>query len=146
MTLIASGWLAAHGRSGKPNRAAAIIGGVNAVNMAALLSLGVYATRLDASAALGFPAENYFFLAGMAGLAVVADASLLVRRDVSDRHRIARHLWRMCFGFFIAAGSAFTGPGASAFPDWLRESGVLSAPELIIMILMIFWLVRTLRH
>jgi hypothetical protein len=52
----------------------------------------------------------------------------------------------MCIGFFIAAGSAFTGPGASVFPDAVRNSGVLSLPELTIMLLMLFWLWKTLRQ
>ena len=51
----------------------------------------------------------------------------------------------MCIGFFIAAGSAFTGPGASAFPEAVRDSGILSLPELIIVLLMFLWLWKTLR-
>jgi len=52
----------------------------------------------------------------------------------------------MCIGFFIAAGSAFTGPGASAFPQAVQDSGILSLPELTIMLLMLFWLWKTLRR
>jgi hypothetical protein len=52
----------------------------------------------------------------------------------------------MCIGFFIAAGSAFTGPGASAFPEVVQRSGILSLPELTIVLLMLFWLWKTLRR
>jgi hypothetical protein len=35
---------------------------------------------------------------------------MLARGGVLGAKRIARHLWRMCFGLFIAAGSFFLGP------------------------------------
>ncbi|MEO1251561.1 MAG: hypothetical protein AAFW81_04350 [Pseudomonadota bacterium] len=142
--LIASGWLSAHLSSGRIGGAAATLGALNVANFGALIAMGILAVRAPDGAFLGFAGENYFFLAGMAGVGVIGDASLVFRRALSDRHRIARHLWRMCFGFFIAAGSAFTGPGATVFPEFIRESGVLSLPELIIIVLMLFWLVRTL--
>ncbi len=139
--LIASGWLAARAAQGP---AVAVVGVVNLANLAALIVLGSIANSTVDGSYLGFAAENYFFLAGMAGLAAAGDATLPFRRTLSERHRIARHLWRMCFGFFIAAGSAFTGPGAQAFPEALRQSGLLSLPELLIIAAMLFWLVRVL--
>jgi hypothetical protein len=35
---------------------------------------------------------------------------MLLRGGVVGTQRVARHLWRMCFGLFIAAGSFFLGP------------------------------------
>lgn len=84
------------------------------------------------------------FQSNMAGVAFVNDLVILLRKTLSDRHRIAQHVWRMCIGFFIVAGSAFTGPGAGIFPEAVRNSGVLSLPELTIILLMLFWLFRTL--
>jgi hypothetical protein len=92
----------------------------------------------------GFAAADYFFPASIAGFAVINDLVILLRKHLSDRHRIAQHLWRMCIGFFIAAGSAFTGPGAGIFPEAVRNSGILSLPELTIILLMLFWLFRIL--
>jgi hypothetical protein len=43
-------------------------------------------------------------------LAALGDIRMLVRGGVLGTKRIARHLWRMCFGLFIAAGSFFLGP------------------------------------
>ncbi len=143
LTLIASGWLTARSRS-QPGPAQWVLGAINIVNAATLIGIGLQANSSLDGAFFGFPAEDYFYLAGMAGLAVIGDASLIFRKSLSNRHRIARHLWRMCFGFFIAAGSAFTGPGASAFPKAIRDSGLLSLPELIIIVLMLFWLAFTL--
>lgn len=92
----------------------------------------------------GYAADAYFFLAAVSLLAAALDASVFMRRGLGGRQRIARHLWRMSFGFFIAAGSLFTGPGSKVFPELIRQTGLLSAPEAIIAILMVYWLVRVL--
>lgn len=154
VTLILSSWLTARMRGARMNEAnmgGKIMGGasltvaiVNLLNVAGLIVAGLHAQSLPGGLLWGFHAADYFFLSGMAGIAALGDISLLLRKTLSDRHRIARHLWRMCLGFFIAAGSAFTGPGANVFPEAVRNSGVLSAPELIIFVLMLFWLARTL--
>ncbi|EGF89346.1 putative membrane protein [Asticcacaulis biprosthecium C19] len=141
--LIVSSWMAARNRSGSVNGITVVLAALNGANCLALTLIGVVATASGA-AFLGYRGENYLFLAGMAALAVGGDVNLIWRRTLSDRHRIARHLWRMCLSFFIAAGSAFTGPGSKALPKALQESGLLSLPELIIVLLMVFWLVRTL--
>lgn len=144
VTLILSGVLTARARTSRLGRASLGVGIANVLNLAGLTIAGAYALSKPDSMLLGFQAGDYFFLGGMAGVAALGDASMLVRNSLSDRHRIARHLWRMCLGFFIAAGSAFTGPGAKAFPEAVRNSGVLAAPELIILGLMLFWLAYVL--
>ncbi len=108
------------------------------------LFFGLEAANSEAGSKDGFSAEPYYFFAGLALLAAAFDVSVLVRRGVAGRQRIARHLWRMCFAYFIAAGSLFTGPGAKAFPEVIRETGILSAPEPIILFLMLFWMIRVL--
>ncbi len=92
----------------------------------------------------GLPAFPHYFFGGLALLAASGDVVMIVRRGISGKQRIARHLWRMCFAYFIAAGSLFTGPGATAFPEAVRDTGLLSAPEPIILAIMLFWIVRVL--
>ena len=143
VTLILGSLFTARARTSNLGLGSMLVGGINFLNGAGLISAGVYALSKPDGLLFGFHAENYFFLSMMATFTALADISLLVRKRLSERHRIARHLWRMCLGFFIAAGSAFTGPGAKVFPEALRETGVLSLPELVIFILMLFWLIRT---
>ena len=143
LCLLTSGWLAARARSGTLGPASVIVGAVNLINVGALVLIGGLAARSE-EPFRGFPAEDYLILAGMGFVAVAGDTTLLWRSSLSDRHRIARHLWRMCLGFFIAAGSAFTGPGAAAFSETIRQSGILALPELAILLIMVFWLARTL--
>lgn len=145
-TLVASGVLAARIRAKRARQWFIAVAGLNALNAAGLVAAGWYATTLPEARLFGFAAADYFFLFGMAAIACGGDIRMLAGAEVSNRHRIAQHLMRMCIGFFIAAGSAFTGPGASAFPKAVQESGVLSLPELAIVLLMLFWLWKTLRR
>ena len=82
----------------------------------------------------------------MAAIACAADARMMLAAHISDKHCFAQLLVRMCIGFFIAAGSTFTGPGATAFPEAVQNSGLLSVPEPAILLLMLFWLWKTLRR
>lgn len=140
--LVVTGWRAARGgnRTGLDWAAMVIIG----ANTALLILAGLYALGDFTGQAFGFPAEDYFFLAGMSGLAGAADGLWLLRRSPGQRARIARHLWRMCLAFFMAAGSLFTGPGAVVFPASIQASGLLVLPELLILIALAAFLIRTL--
>jgi hypothetical protein len=53
---------------------------------------------------------NDFFMGSVMLLAAAGDVRILVGGGVIGAKRIAPHLWRMCFGLFIAAGSFFLGP------------------------------------
>lgn len=144
MTLVVSGWLLARVRNGHRSTLFVAIGCVNFLNTAGLVAAGFCALSEPEHTLHGFAAADYFFLAGITYAALVNDLFILLHKTLSDKHRIAQHLWRMCIGFFIAAGSAFTGPGASIFPEAVRNSGVLSLPELTIILLMLLWLFRIL--
>lgn len=89
------------------------------------------------------PAGVYFFWGGVALLAVMLDISVIVRRGATGRHRIARHLWRMCLALYIAASSFFEGQ-TQVFPQAIRTSGVLSVPAVLVVGAMLFWLFRVL--
>ena len=73
-------------------------------------------------------------------LAGIGDLRMLLR-GISAKRRIARHLWRMCFGWFMATGSFFLGQ-QQVFPARLRGSPALLVPALLPVALLIFWLIR----
>jgi hypothetical protein len=142
--LVVSGWLAARPSASTHRALEVVLSAFNAIIFAALIAIGGIALARSDGMMFGFAGENYLLLAGMSGIALIADISRLFRARMSREHRTARHLWRMLLGFFIAVGSAFTGPGASVFPNAVRDSGVLSLPELVVLLLLLFYLVRTL--
>src|ERR1700737_1212187 len=49
----------------------------------------------------GIPAAGYFVFGSVALLAAALDVGMFIRGGVSGVHRIARHLWRMCFAMLI---------------------------------------------
>ncbi len=80
---------------------------------------------------------------GVLAIAVVGDARLVLTGGVTGAARIARHLWRMCLGLMLAAGSAFT----NGLPRLLPASvhlplAVLFVPQLLVLCLLIFWMIR----
>lgn len=101
----------------------------------------------------GVPTFMSFFMGTVVLLAAIGDLRMLVS-GISGRRRIARHLWRMCFGWFIAAGSFFLGPNnrplrllsaiglrQPIFQTLLRQETLLFLTVLPLLFL-IFWLIR----
>ena len=92
----------------------------------------------------GVPAGMFgmlFFLGTVALLAAVGDIRMLARGGVFGTKRVARHLWRMCFSFFIATGSFFIGQ-PQVFPAFIRKTNLLFVPGILPLVLLIFWLFR----
>ncbi len=82
-----------------------------------------------------------FVLAGLSLLAGLGDLNAALRGKLTAAQRIRRHLWRMCFAFFIATGSFFIGQ-QDILPAAVRGSPVLFVLGLAPFALMAFWLVR----
>lgn len=102
----------------------------------------------------GVPVGMNFFLGSIMLLAAIGDARMLVRGGVLGTKRIVRHLWRMCFGLFIATGSFFLGPAnrplrllravgfrQELFRALLRQE-VLLFLAVLPLLLLVFWVIR----
>ena len=74
-------------------------------------------------------------------LAAAGDLRMLLRGGISGRPRLARHLWRMCFGLFIASGSFFLGQ-QQVFPSAIRKQYILAPLAILPLILLIYWMIR----
>ena len=103
--------------------------------------LGLQVVYGHARPANGVPLGMYFFMGSVMLLAAAGDIRMLVRGGVFGTKRIVRHLWRMCFGLFIATGSFFLGQ-QQVFPAFIRKTNLLFVPAILPLILLIFWLVR----
>jgi uncharacterized membrane protein len=90
----------------------------------------------------GVPPAIPFIFGALALLAVVGDARMMLR-GIHGAHRIARHLWRMCFALWIAVGSLFLGQ-PQVFPQPIRKFPFLMIPPLLVLLVMFYWLVRIL--
>ena len=90
----------------------------------------------------GYPPALFFIFGAVTLLAALGDIRVLAR-GIQETQRLARHLWRMCFAMFIAAGSFFLGQ-AKLFPKPIRILPVLAIPVLLVLVLMFYWLARVL--
>ena len=139
--LVSTAWVTARRRDGE----------TSILDWAALLiplwaGIGGWINGLDAvhsptGSKYGVPAGMHFFL-GSVMLLAAGDVRMLLRGGVFGAQRIVRHLWRMCFGLFIATGSFFLGQGSKVFPAFILKTNVLFIPAILPLILLIFWLFR----
>jgi len=106
------------------------------------VTYGLEAVMSPTGLKFGYPPGPFLFMAAVATLAAVGDVRMLVRGGIfGTQRRLARHLWRMCFGLFVAAASIFLAR-AHLFPVFMRKTGMLAFLTFLPVILMIFWLIR----
>lgn len=89
----------------------------------------------------GVPTPMIFFIGTVALLAAIGDWRLLRAGSISGVPRLTRHLWRMCFGLFIASGSFFLGQ-ASFLPGPLRILPLLLALGIAPLLVLLYWVWR----
>ena len=89
----------------------------------------------------GVPFPMLLFLGSVGLFAGAGDLRMIGAGGVRGAQRIARHLWRMCFGLFIASGSFFLGQ-MRFFPAPLRIPGLLAVPAFLPLIALLYWLWR----
>jgi hypothetical protein len=138
--LVTTAWLTARRRDGEMSIfdwAALLIPLAVGVST---LTLGLKKLNDPAAFNDGVPVGMNFFLGTVVLLMAVGDVRMLVR-GISGTQRIARHLWRMCFGLFFASGSIFIAR-PHLFPNWMSTTRTLLFLGILPLILMIFWLVR----
>jgi uncharacterized membrane protein len=117
----------------------ATIGGAHAVNTPGLSSGRVpYRT-------IGMMS---FVLAAVLLLGAIGDLRILRSGPPRGGPRLARHLWRMCFALFIAAGSFFSirERVASILPAPFTSGPMRALPILALYAAMFYWLWRLRRH
>ena len=139
--LVTTAWLTARQREGETSKFdwIALLFGV--VVGLAIVTNGVRVATGLVKGQPGVPVGMLFFVGSVVLLAAAGDVRMLLRGGVFGRQRIVRHLWRMCFGLFIATGSFFIGQ-PRVFPAFIRKTNLLLVLGILPLILMIFWLIR----
>jgi uncharacterized membrane protein len=139
--LVASAWMTVkrkEGEVGAFEKIAALFGlaiALGAFTLAAGAGSDEAAVKANASA------NGYIGIGILVALAVAFDVRMIVQGGVRGARRIVRHLGRMCFALLVATGSLFLGQ-QKFFPEAVRESGVLYAPVVLVLVLWLFWFVR----
>jgi len=113
----------------------AVVGGVTAVNSPRVSAGGVPFRTIGVMS---------FVLATVLILAAIGDARIMRFGVPRGGPRLARHLWRMCFALFIAAGSFFSirQRVARILPEPFTTGPMRALPILLLFGAMFFWLWR----
>jgi hypothetical protein len=96
----------------------------------------------------GVPFFMHFMFAIVFGLAAIGDLRTIRFGLPRGGPRLARHLWRMCFALFIAAGSFFSirERVAKILPEPFTTAPMRALPILLIFVAMFYWLWRVRRR
>ena len=118
----------------------ATAGLVYALAIGVVCSVAAFSTiaRGGRGAGMAYP---LFIFAGVALSAAAGDLRMIRAGGIHGAARLRRHLWRMCFALFVAAGSFFLGQ-ADEFPPALRVRPLLAFPVVAVLATMIYSLRR----
>ena len=133
---VATSWVAARRRDGTTGKFE-IIACIAILVTAALMAWGGFTAAETTPVGSG----PIFALAATCLIAGLLDLNVILRRKISAAQRFARHLWRMCFAFFIATGSFFLGQ-QDVMPAVVQGSPILFVLAFAPLAVMVFWLVR----
>ena len=105
---------------------------------------GVKAFNSPRGVLSGAPFPMLFFLATVMIVAAAGDVRIMRFGMPRGGPRLARHLWRMCFALFIAAGSFFSirARVARILPEPLTTAPMRALPILLLFGTMFYWMWR----
>ncbi|HYS69170.1 MAG TPA: hypothetical protein VEM14_02945 [Gemmatimonadaceae bacterium] len=89
----------------------------------------------------GVPAGMILFLGTVCLLAAIGDLRMIREGALRGTRRLARHLWRMCFGLFIATGSFFIGQ-MKFIPAPIRVVPLLFVLGVAPLPILLYWMWR----
>jgi uncharacterized membrane protein len=109
---------------------------------------GVKAFNSPGRSLNGVPFVMLFFIAAVMILAAIGDVRIMRFGVPRGGPRLARHLWRMCFALFIAAGSFFSirERVAKILPESFTTAPMRMLPILLVFGAMFYWLWRVRRR
>lgn len=123
------------------NAGALAVAGVLALSS---IDKGLEALASPGGALNGVPFFMLFFIGGVMTMAAVGDVRVMWSGPPRGTPRLARHLRRMCFGLFIAAGSFFSIEArvATILPWPFTTAAMRALPVALVFIAMFYWLWR----
>ena len=146
--LVLTAWLAIKRRDGATGRAekvALLVGTCLCAPFAILsvqLALGLTPLFRSAVPFKGPVLIAIYGFTSVLAIAAIGDAKVVLAGGISGVSRISRHLWRMCLGLTLAAGSGFTNGFARLLPGPYHVPPAFFLPQLIPLGLLVFWMVR----
>jgi hypothetical protein len=152
--MVSTAWLTARRKEGETGKLDWFAPLIPLVGGTWICALGLEKLFSHTAPNDGVPLGMNFFIGSVMLLSAAGDIRMLARGGLFGTKRLVRHLWRMCFGLFIAAGSFFLGPSnrplrllssvglAQHLPTALFSTGVYVFLTVLPFLLMIFWVIR----
>jgi len=146
--LVTTAWMTVRrkeGSIGLPERIAFLVGLILCAPFAILsfqLATGLTPLFKSAVAFKGPVLIAIYGFTTVLAIAAISDAKVVFSGGIAGAPRIARHLWRMCLGLTLAAGSAFTNGLARFLPGPYHVPTVFFLPQFLPLILLVFWMIR----
>ncbi len=146
--LVGTAWLTVQRRPGKVGLAERIGFGVGVLLCAPFVMLsGQLLLGLTPSFQTPIPFKGPLLIAIYSFTSILligagGDAKVVFSGGIKGAPRIARHLWRMCLGLALAAGSGFTNGFARLLPGPYHVPMVFFLPQLLPVVLLAFWMIR----
>jgi hypothetical protein len=108
------------------------------------IGLGLKALASPRGMINGVPGFMLFFLAAITLMGAAGDLRVMWSGPLRGAPRLARHLWRMCFALFIAAGSFFSirARVAKILPEPFTTPAMRALPVVLVFLAMFYWLWR----
>jgi len=140
---VATAWMTVKRKAGTIGKFEWIAFFVAAAIAGMLINFGLEASANASGKLNGFGPEVFYFFATVAMISALLDLKMLINRGIIGKHRIIRHLWRMCFPMFMATAAFFLGQ-AKLLPEPVRKIEYLALPVVIVLVSMIYWILRVL--
>jgi uncharacterized membrane protein len=104
----------------------------------AFMAFATPGARID-----GVPAQMAVFMSAILLLAALGDLRMIRGGTLKGTRRLVRHLWRMCFGLFIATGSFVAQlVRMTLMPHWTRSVPVILLLAAGPLAVMLYWMWR----
>jgi hypothetical protein len=81
----------------------------------------------------------FYIFGSVALLAALLDLNMIIRGGISGAHRIARHLWRMCYAL-LGAVLSFVANTSDKWPNFIDAN----LPIYLLIVIIFYWLIRVL--
>jgi uncharacterized membrane protein len=108
------------------------------------LTAAIVAFASPSHTIFGFPFFPFLLFAVLSLSGAAGDLRVIRSGALRAGRRLARHLWRMCMGLFIAAASFFSirARVAAIFPESLTTPLARAVPVILVLVAMVYWLWR----
>lgn len=139
--LLVTGVMAARRRVFEAGRAEWVGMGLALVITGLGVLFMIMGANSDSGTVDGSPPQAFYIFIAAGSAAFLGETHAIVRRRLSETARVVRHLWRMCFAFFIGTGSLFLGQ-PQVFPDWFNQTFLPYALAFFPLLFLFIWAIR----